>query len=78
MVAPLSQVAEVRRAEERKKGAEVLAKQIEERSKERIKQEELINQERSQMLKVSPRCPVHYLGIRHRTFLYPQWYMLLS
>lgn len=55
----MSQAAEVQRAEERKRGAEVLAQQIEERSKERIKQEELINQERTQMVKVSPCNPLH-------------------
>ena len=42
---------EIKRAADRKKGADVLRKQIEEREKDRLKEEEMQDQEREQMLR---------------------------
>ena len=42
---------EIKRAVDRKKGADVLRKQIEEREKDRLKEEEMQDQEREQMLR---------------------------
>ncbi|GMH38916.1 hypothetical protein BSKO_06814 [Bryopsis sp. KO-2023] len=60
------EIVEVQRAEERRRGAEVLSRQIEERAKERVKQEELRNRERIQMLKEIERLKEEEVQVQVR------------